>query len=75
MNMTKLPTGISGLDLIACGGLPEGRSTLVSGTSGSAKTVLACQFLVEGIRGITGILSGHFTYRLVGEGAEAKGEG
>lgn len=48
--MIKLPTGISGFDLIAHGGLPAERATLLAGTSGSAKTVLACQFLVEGIR-------------------------
>jgi circadian clock protein KaiC len=46
----KLETGIPGFDLIANGGLPKGRTTLVSGTTGSAKTVLACQFLAEGIR-------------------------
>jgi circadian clock protein KaiC len=46
----KLVTGIPGFDLIAYGGLPEGRSTLLSGTSGSAKTVFACQFLAEGVR-------------------------
>lgn len=50
MTITKLPTGIPGFDLIAQGGLPEGRSTLLSGTAGSAKTVFASQFLVEGIR-------------------------
>src|SRR5687767_6247654 len=44
----KLPTHISGFDMIAAGGLPEGRSTLVSGTAGSAKTVFALQFLIEG---------------------------
>jgi circadian clock protein KaiC len=48
--MNKLPTEIPGFDLISFGGLPEGRSTLLSGTSGSAKTVFACQFLAEGIR-------------------------
>lgn len=46
----KIPTGIAGFDLIANGGLPKGRTTLVAGTSGSAKTVLAVQFLAEGIR-------------------------
>jgi circadian clock protein KaiC len=46
----KLPTGISGFDLIANGGIPAGRTTLVSGTAGSAKTVFAAQFLAEGIR-------------------------
>ncbi|MFC1543215.1 circadian clock protein KaiC [Candidatus Neomarinimicrobiota bacterium] len=45
----KLETGIPGFDLISNGGLPEGRTTLVSGTSGCAKTVMACQFLAEGI--------------------------
>ena len=47
--MTKIATGIEGFDLIAEGGLPEGRTTLLSGTSGSAKTVFAAQFLAEGI--------------------------
>lgn len=46
----KTETGIPGFDLIAQGGLPCGRTTLVSGTAGSAKTVFACQFLVEGIK-------------------------
>lgn len=45
----KLITGISGFDAISNGGLPKGRTTLLAGSSGSAKTVLACQFLVAGI--------------------------
>ena len=45
----KLETGILGFDFIAGGGLPKGRTTLIAGTSGSAKTVLATQFLAEGI--------------------------
>ena len=53
----KLLTGIEGFDLVTNGGLPIGRSTLVSGTAGSAKTVLAVQFLVEGAaRGEHGVL-------------------
>ena len=44
-----LPTGISSFDLIARGGLPERRTTLISGTAGSGKTVFAVQFLVAGI--------------------------
>ena len=47
--MRKLRTGIEGFDLIAYGGLPEGRTTLISGTAGSAKTVFAAQFLAAGI--------------------------
>mgnify|MGYP006137185589 CR=1 FL=1 len=46
----KLPTGIEGFDVIAEGGLPAGRTTLVGGTAGSGKTVFAAQFLAEGIR-------------------------
>lgn len=45
-----LPTGIPGFDVLAMGGLPKNRTTLVSGTAGSAKTVFVTQFLVEGIR-------------------------
>lgn len=45
----KLETGIPGFDFIAYGGLPKGRTTLVTGTAGSAKTVFAAQFLAEGI--------------------------
>ncbi|CAK0768211.1 KaiC-like protein 2 [Gammaproteobacteria bacterium] len=46
----KLATGMDGFDLISLGGLPKGRTALVSGTAGSAKTVFAAQFLAEGIR-------------------------
>ncbi len=46
----KLETGIAGFDLISNGGLPKSRTTLVAGTAGSAKTVLAAQFLAEGIK-------------------------
>ena len=49
-DVEKLPTGVPGFDLISLGGLPRGRTTLVSGTAGSAKTVLAAQFLAAGIR-------------------------
>jgi circadian clock protein KaiC len=45
----KLPSGIDGLDFICHGGLPLGRTTLVAGSAGSAKTVFAAQFLAEGI--------------------------
>lgn len=48
-SIPKLRTEIDGFDLIADGGLPEARTTLVSGTSGSAKTVFAAQFLAAGI--------------------------
>ena len=45
----KAMTGIRGLDQITGGGLPKGRPTLVCGGAGSGKTVMAMQFLVNGI--------------------------
>jgi circadian clock protein KaiC len=52
----KLQTGISSLDIIAKGGLPKNRTTLISGTAGSGKTVFAVQFLAAGIeRGEPGV--------------------
>ena len=50
MELAKLPTGIVGFDQIANGGIPKGRSTLMSGTAGSGKTVMALQFLLAGVR-------------------------
>ncbi len=47
--ITKLETGLPGFDIISDGGLPRGRTTLVTGTAGSAKTVFAVQFLAAGI--------------------------
>lgn len=46
----KLHSGIAGFDTISNGGLPKGRTVLVSGTAGSGKTVFAAQFLAEGIK-------------------------
>lgn len=46
----KCPTGIRGLDDITEGGLPRGRPTLVCGSAGSGKTLLASEFLVRGAR-------------------------
>lgn len=45
----KIRTLIEGFDDISHGGLPIGRSTLVSGTSGTGKTLLSVQFLYNGI--------------------------
>ncbi|MEL7664264.1 MAG: circadian clock protein KaiC [Methanosarcina mazei] len=47
-SLKKTPTGISGLDDITYGGLPEGRTTLVYGSAGSGKTLMAMEFLVKG---------------------------
>jgi circadian clock protein KaiC len=48
--LPKAPTGIRGLDEITRGGLPHGRSTLVTGGTGSGKTLLGLHFLVAGAR-------------------------
>jgi circadian clock protein KaiC len=47
----KIETGITGFDEIAHGGIPKGRTTLVSGTSGSGKTIFGMQFLMGGLEG------------------------
>ncbi len=49
LNVQKIRTMIEGFDDISHGGLPVGRTTLVSGTSGTGKTLLAVQFLYNGI--------------------------
>jgi circadian clock protein KaiC len=48
--LTKVPTGIAGLDEITGGGFPESRTTLLTGGPGCGKTLLAMQFIVNGIR-------------------------
>ena len=48
--LPKAPTGVQGLDEITGGGLPNGRSTLVTGGTGTGKTLLGVQFLVAGAR-------------------------
>jgi circadian clock protein KaiC len=47
--LPKAPTGISGLDEVTGGGLPQGRPTLVCGPAGCGKTLVAMEFLVRGI--------------------------
>ena len=46
--LRKAPTGIQGLDEITGGGFPAGRPTLICGTAGCGKTMLAIEFLVRG---------------------------
>ncbi|HEY9663633.1 MAG TPA: ATPase domain-containing protein, partial [Allocoleopsis sp.] len=49
VGVQKIRTLIEGFDDISHGGLPVGRTTLVSGTSGTGKTLFAVQFLYNGI--------------------------
>jgi circadian clock protein KaiC len=46
--LPKSPTGIQGLDEITGGGFPKGRTTLICGSAGCGKTLLAMEFLVRG---------------------------
>jgi circadian clock protein KaiC len=46
--LQKCPTGIKGFDEITEGGLPKNRTTLVSGSAGSGKTLLGIDFLING---------------------------
>src|SRR5271166_420340 len=47
-SLPKAATGIQGLDEITGGGLPRGRPTLICGSAGCGKTLLAMEFLVRG---------------------------
>jgi circadian clock protein KaiC len=53
----RVPTGIAGLDRLVDGGLYRGRSTFVLGPTGSGKTTMALQFIMEGVgRGEPGMV-------------------
>lgn len=46
----KIPTGIAGVDELIGGGLPKGRSILLSGEPGTGKTLFSLQYLLEGAK-------------------------
>ena len=46
----RLTIGVPELDAMMGGGIPEGDSLLVAGPSGTGKSVLASQFIAEGVR-------------------------
>jgi len=45
----RVSTGVTGLDQLLEGGFPKGRSVLVTGEPGTGKTVMALQFLADGL--------------------------
>jgi circadian clock protein KaiC len=45
----KAFTGINGFDGILMGGVPKGRATLISGETGTGKTVILNEFIYRGI--------------------------
>ena len=53
----RVTTGVSGLDAMLGGGLPRASSTVLQGGTGTGKTLLGLQFLLDGVaRGEAGIL-------------------
>ena len=47
--MERVRTGVTGLDDILYGGLPEGHMYLLEGDPGTGKTTVAMQFLLQGV--------------------------
>ena len=45
----KTPTGIRGFDAVLEGGVPKGRALLITGSTGTGKTVFTNEFLYRGI--------------------------
>src|SRR5881409_3729159 len=50
LSMDRVKTGVAGLDTMLNGGLLPARPYVVSGPTGSGKTILAVQFLLDGLR-------------------------
>jgi len=48
VSLAKCRTGIKGLDEITFGGLPKNRPTLICGSAGCGKTLLAMEFVTRG---------------------------
>jgi len=50
MAIERVETGIPGLDKFIEGGFVKGSTNLLAGTTGTAKTIFAVQYLLEGLR-------------------------
>lgn len=46
----RISTGVPGLDTLLLGGMPQGHTMLLSGPTGSGKTIIGTRFLQEGAR-------------------------
>lgn len=69
----RAATGVAGLDEMLGGGLPRSSSTVVQGATGTGKTLLGLQFLLEGARrGECGI---HFTLEETNDQLRGIGQG
>lgn len=45
----RIKSGIPGLDSLICGGFIKGSSVLITGSTGTGKTIFCCQFIWEGL--------------------------
>jgi KaiC/GvpD/RAD55 family RecA-like ATPase len=50
MKKERTPSGIPGIDELIGGGLTQNSLTLLTGTTGSGKTILSCQFIYSGVK-------------------------
>lgn len=50
MKRARVSTGVEGLDALLSGGLPQGKSYLVTGVPGSGKSIFCLQFVLQGLR-------------------------
>ncbi len=50
MARPRVATGITGLDEMLQGGLPQGKSYLLTGEPGTGKTTFSAQFILEGLK-------------------------
>jgi circadian clock protein KaiC len=73
----RAATGVAGLDEMMGGGIPVGDSVLIVGPTGTGKSVLATQFIAEGVRrgepGVLVVFEEHpkeYLYRAEGLGFE-----
>jgi KaiC/GvpD/RAD55 family RecA-like ATPase len=48
--MDRIKTGVPGMDELLSGGIPKGRTILVSGSCGTGKTIFVSQFIQEGVK-------------------------
>ena len=54
----RLRTGVAGLDEMMSGGVPKGDSIMIVGPTGTGKSILATEFIAEGLRnGERGVLA------------------
>ena len=50
MARPRVATGVVGLDQMLQGGLPQGKSYLLTGEPGTGKTTFSAQFMLEGLK-------------------------